>query len=596
MNERWEFDTDTNGDEELVPTNDKQAYKTRTFGKDAILFVIDAYSSVQESQPNQEKSPLLMALRSVCSIILGQLRRGSTHPMGILFFNTRTSNFTDLNNIYLWHGLELLEIEKIKQLEQLIHTPSTIHSHVQPHDMSDAVLGDIFTACCSVFNSCNNILPNNLSEQKINYIEEALMKLCNLDVHVQLFPISPLDPWLNPTTLYKVDTLKSFNKYSYEHNDMQTMVEPSNNDDDLLTRLERHVTRRRVYTRLPFALTDHTIIGIKIYNVIHKRRKEMPKYIYRNHDSTYKVQSRPQYIIQDTNEPVDNDKLQYYYWLGGEKIVFTKDEWKQMTDFGEPSIRLLGFKPQDSLKLYHTILPPYFAYPDEEAYSGSITTFTALLKTLYTKKQVAIARMIIWPNTEPYLVAMLPQLEITDLMPPGFHIITLPFLDAIREHHVPQSVKASEEQIDLIKGIISKWHLRKAFNLHILQDHYNQLQAVLLKQDEPELISDTAIPKFDIIHKRIGVLAKEFKRQLNMDDYLAMEKEKEEVASARKNAIDRSHIIQLAHNKQLDRVSQYTIQISNSTITDDIQQQQPTTTTKRSCNIGYAKVEYKLVV
>ncbi|RKP25780.1 SPOC like C-terminal domain-containing protein [Syncephalis pseudoplumigaleata] len=386
----------------------------------------------------------------------------------------RTSSFDGLERVHLWQGLEPLHVDQARQLERWMHG----------------------------------------------------MALCKQDIHVQLFPIYPLDPWTTPTQAYKELLLDPFNACSYEYNDMPTVVDTSSEYDELLARLERHMTRKRVQARLPFRLTQYLVIGLRIFNLVYRRRKQTPKLVYHDRESSHRMQAQPQYVVQSTHEPVDKEELQYYYRLGGDKVqwaltvcdvdikvVFTEEEWKAMTDFGQPGVRLLGFKSQESLKLHHTVLPPWFAYPDEEAYSGSITAFTALLRVLAERRKVAIARMVMWANSEPRLVALLPQLEVRDVHgqvePPGFHVITLPFVDAVRQYPVPESTGASEGQVSLAKGIISQMAFKKSyqpqqFHNYALQCHYRRLQATALEEEEeaaPEPMFDDTLPKNELIHK-----------------------------------------------------------------------------------------------
>ena len=54
--------------------------------------------------------------------------------------------------------------------------------------------------------------------------------------------------------------------------------------------------------------------------------------------------------------------------IGGEKILFNKDEIEKIKTFDKPSLKLVGFKPIDSLKPYHNIKNSYFICPDDEVY------------------------------------------------------------------------------------------------------------------------------------------------------------------------------------------------------------------------------------
>lgn len=93
----------------------------------------------------------------------------------------------------------------------------------------------------------------------------------------------------------------------------------------------------------------------------------------------------------------------------------------------------------------------YFLYPDEDvaghlltfaqanrqSYTGSTRTFAALLKSCLKKGKHALAICRFKTNITPEFAVLIPQ-EGTftegggQEMPPGFHVIVLPFVDDIR--------------------------------------------------------------------------------------------------------------------------------------------------------------------
>jgi len=52
--------------------------------------------------------------------------------------------------------------------------------------------------------------------------------------------------------------------------------------------------------------------------------------------------------------------------IGGEKVLFNKEEMEKIKTFDKPSLRLVGFKPIESLKPYHNLMNSYFICPDDE--------------------------------------------------------------------------------------------------------------------------------------------------------------------------------------------------------------------------------------
>jgi hypothetical protein len=92
-------------------------------------------------------------------------------------------------------------------------------------------------------------------------------------------------------------------------------------------------------------------------------------------------------------------------------------------------IKLLGFKDESELAFEDNIKHSFFIYPDEmvrlsphsrelmfsqyvyivKAYSGSKRTFSALLKSMISKKKIGIALALTRRNSSPTFCAMLPQ-------------------------------------------------------------------------------------------------------------------------------------------------------------------------------------------
>ena len=101
-------------------------------------------------------------------------------------------------------------------------------------------------------------------------------------------------------------------------------------------------------------------------------------------------------------------------------------------------MKLLGFKPLNTLKPYMFVKPGHFLYPDEKSIEGSTTLFSTLLTKCLEKKKFMLCEIIARANTSPRLAAMCPQEEELDenrlqITPPGFHLMYLPFADDFRQ-------------------------------------------------------------------------------------------------------------------------------------------------------------------
>lgn len=99
-------------------------------------------------------------------------------------------------------------------------------------------------------------------------------------------------------------------------------------------------------------------------------------------------------------------QMNFFYPYGGEKVIFTKDEVLALKTIDSQGLRLMGFKPLDSLKSYHSYKSSSFIYPDERAVKGSTAAFAALWEKMLEKKKMAIARLTPRANSAPRFVAL----------------------------------------------------------------------------------------------------------------------------------------------------------------------------------------------
>ena len=141
---------------------------------------------------------------------------------------------------------------------------------------------------------------------------------------------------------------------------------------------------------------------------------------------------------------IPKEQVQKAYKLGGEQIPFSQDELKQIRNFGEPILRIIGFKSQKSLRFWDNMRPSYFIYPSDAAVTGSTRTFASLHKKLLKDHLMGVGWLIARRNQAPVFAAIIPQEEEFDdkgaqSTPPGMHCITLPFLDDIRANPVEET-------------------------------------------------------------------------------------------------------------------------------------------------------------
>jgi ATP-dependent DNA helicase 2 subunit 1 len=213
---------------------------------------------------------------------------------------------------------------------------------------------------------------------------------------------------------------------------------------------------------------------------------------------------------------VEKSEVKKAYKFGGEYVYFNPEELKSLKDFGDPCLRIIGFKDRSLLPTWASVKKSTFIFPSEEDYVGSTRVFSALWQKMLKDKKMALAWHISRKNANPVLVAILasrsPDDETTGTpyLPAGLWLYPLPFADDLRNADLPVTKRCSDRVIDLMRLIVENLQLPKAiynptkYPNPSLQWHYRILQAMALEEEEPEALDDPTIPKYKAIAKRVG--------------------------------------------------------------------------------------------
>ncbi|XP_078060610.1 X-ray repair cross-complementing protein 5-like [Mustelus asterias] len=271
-----------------------------------------------------------------------------------------------------------------------------------------------------------------------------------------------------------------------------------------------------VQGRLNLKLGEGVELSVGVYNLMRSARKPSAARLYR--ESNEPVKTKTRWFNGETGSlllPSDTKKAQVY---GQRQIVLEKEETEELKRFDGPGLVLIGFKPLSLLKKHHHIRSPQFIYPDETLITGSTTSFSALLTKCLEKDVYAVCRYTPRRNTPPRFVALVPQEEALDdqkvqTIPPGFHLIYLPYADDVRKIGFTEKRVASEDQIKKMKSVVQKLRFKyrpESFENPVIQRHFRNLEALALDLKEPEEVEDLTLPKNDVMDRRIGQLAEEF--------------------------------------------------------------------------------------
>eukprot|EP00668_Euglena_longa_P004293 GGOE01005031.1.p2 GENE.GGOE01005031.1~~GGOE01005031.1.p2 ORF type:complete len:443 (+),score=128.63 GGOE01005031.1:2130-3458(+) len=285
--------------------------------------------------------------------------------------------------------------------------------------------------------------------------------------------------------------------------------------------MERHLSHlqrmRRMFRKRSLGKVSVTLgpnadgqgldFAARIYNPVMRANKA--HYSWVNSDTNRLLTVETKHLCADTGAELAEDDIEHYFTYGGERVTFDKEEVKQMkTQFGEPGMKILGFKDLSRLKPYHHVKHSSFLYPDDQSIKGSSKLFWALHEAMLHQKKVAIAVLIPRQNAAPTFVALEPQEEElseegAQVRPPGMVVVPLPFADDIRELDLP-ATSIPEEQLKAslpkAKKLISRLTINfdsDQFEDPVLQKHYVCLHALALDKEQVEVKPDLTEPDID---------------------------------------------------------------------------------------------------
>ncbi len=508
-------DAARNDDEDDEEEVDETGYKTV---KDAVLFAIEVNKSMLKapnSSPDSKKgdtsSPLLAALK--CAYHLMQQRIISTPKdlMGILLYGTEASKFYDEDetskggysfpNCYLFIDLDVPEAEDVKTLKQLVEgedleSNSLFKPAKEPVSMHNVLFcaNQVFQQKAANFSSrrlfivSDNDDPHTSSKESRTQATVRAKDLYDLGVTIELFPISTANHTFD-TKLFWDDIV-----YRSSPSDPEAIVynPPSLVDtgssklvsggdgitllQSLLSKIQSKVApKRALFSSAALEIGLDFKISVKGYLLYKHQKPARSSYIYLGSDKPAIVTGFTEQVAdtEDDRRPVDKKDLKKAFTFGGEKVVFSIDDIKKLRDWGEPVIRVLGFKPMSKLPMWSNLKNSTFLYPSEEDVVGSTRVYSALHRKLCKDKLFALTWFVPRKNTTPVMAAMIPTLSAEGKnektneaavsatgAPQGLHLIPLPFADDVRQnppstHDKP--VRAPDKLVDAMRDIVRKF-------------------------------------------------------------------------------------------------------------------------------------------
>ncbi|KAF2481775.1 SPOC like C-terminal domain-containing protein [Neohortaea acidophila] len=541
---------------------DESGYKTV---KDAVLFAIDVSKSMlttpedaDPKKPDTGLSPTIAALKCAYSLMQQRIISNPNDMMGILLFGTKKSKFQEGDDetgktglqyphCYLLTDLDVPAAADVKHLRNLVNDEGEATDLLRASDQEVSMANvlfcanQIFTTKAPNFSSrrlflvTDNDSPHATNRDARNSAAVRAKDLYDLGVTIELFPIS------HPDRGYTFDRSKFYDDIVYSAipsdpdapapltTDIKAANASAKDGISLLQALlssvaSRAAPRRALFSSVPFEIGPGLKISVKGFILLKRQEPKRTSYIYLPPDS-----EKPQIAVgsstlmaEDTARSVEKVEIRKAFKFGGETVSFTEDELSKIRNFGDPVLRIIGFKPLSMLPIWANYKHNTFIYPSEEDFVGSTRVFSALQQKLLKSQKFGLAWFIPRRNAVPTLAAVYAGAErISDagdqVMPPGLWIKPLPFADDIREPPAEiDLIKASDDCIDKMRVVVQQLQLPKAvydpqrYPNPSLQWFYRILQALALEEDLPEQPEDKTLPRWKQIHKRAGQYVVEF--------------------------------------------------------------------------------------
>lgn len=532
----------------VFPSNDIQGYKTV---KDAVLFAIDVSSTMltkpPESTNNSRKvdrdTPTVAALKCAYSLMQQRIISNPNDMMGILLFGTEKSRFQDEDentralsypHCYLLTQLDVPSASDVKHLRTLVEDEEEARDLLRASDdqvsMANVLFcaNQIFTTKAPNFSSrrlflvTDNDNPHAADKTLRSAAAVRAKDLYDLGVVIDLFPISRPDHAFDRSIFYN-DIIYSATPADPDAPAPMTKASKAAASGDGFTLLQsllsninsRAAPRRALFSNLPFEIGPGLKITVKGYIILKRQEPSRASYIYLEGEKPQIAVGSSTLQADDTARTVEKTEVRKAYKFGGETVTFSPEEMLQIRNFGDPVLRIIGFKPMSMLPIWANTRPSTFIYPSEEEVVGSTRVFSALHQKLLKDDKMGVAWYVPRKNATPVLAAVIPSAERHDeddvrVMPPGLWIHPLPYADDVRQIPEQNVIRAPDDLVDQMRVVCQQLMLPKGvYDPHkypnpSLQWFYRILQALALEEDLPEKPDDKTLPKWRQVDKRAG--------------------------------------------------------------------------------------------
>ena len=472
---------------------------------DAVVFLIDC--SPRMFVPNEEgMQPFVGAMKCVSAAVSGKVISAPQDDLAVVLYGTGVQK-GDFEGIYVVQEFDKPSATLVQTLGELEENYSYGHFE-DDHPGEEFPLCDAFWTASSLFGKIKTdsrrvflFTDEDTPHTDEDNLSRARARLHDYEtsrIEVELFAFDRADHEFQLAPFYSMLNVGS------EDEEENRLWKAFNKLEDMVEKTKMKVVKKRTLAMLKFSLCDGVEMGVKIYSMI--REAENTKFVYMDPQTMFPVKPNTQWVCRDTGMLLRAPQIKKYYPYGDAKVVFESHETKALKNIYPAGIQLLGFKDRSSLKEYHNLTHSTFVFPDDASVKGSMQLFLALLDKCLTLQKIAIVRMT--RSGVSYLAAMLPQKEIwvngLQKEPSGFHLITLPYADDLRNIEVEQDwskIQPSEDDVLRARQMVQTLEVGydpQEFENPALQKHYAALQAYALgKQEEVDEVEDHIFPDKD---------------------------------------------------------------------------------------------------
>lgn len=226
----------------------------------------------------------------------------------------------------------------------------------------------------------------------------------------------------------------------------------------------RAVLRRAQFSNIPLEIGPDFKISVTGYLILKRQKPTKSCSVWLGGERPQIAKGTATQLAEDSAREVEKWEIKRAYSFGGEPITFTQEEHQALRDFGEPIIRIIGFKSIKSLPFWASMKQPTFIYPSETGYVGSTRVFSALWQTLLQRRKMALVWFIPRKNSTPIMGAMIAgKAKENDTgeqwIPSGMWILPLPYADDIRDNPATNNIVAPKSLSAKMRAVIHELQL-----------------------------------------------------------------------------------------------------------------------------------------